>query len=352
MAKHAPRKPLKIGGVTVEPGERATIDFPIPRLYTHSELDMPVHVIHARHDGPRLFVTAALHGDELNGVEIIRRLLRSPVLRKLRGTLIAIPIVNVHGCIQRSRYLPDGRDLNRAFPGSHTGSLAARLAYLLMSQILVGCDFGVDLHTGSRHRANLPQIRACMDDARTLQLARIFGVPVIIDANLRDGSLRQAVWEQGTPVLIYEAGEALRFDELAVRGGLNGVTAVMAEIGMLPPTSKKKRPVVEPMLARSTSWLRAPASGILRAIAALGAKVKKGETLGFVGDPFGENEAAVIAPADGVIIGRTNLPLVYEGEALFHQARFAKDAPVEEAVEAFQAELDPELVDKSEPSIT
>ncbi len=312
---------------------------------------MPVHVVHGRRPGPRLFVTAAIHGDELNGVEIIRRLLQLPLLRKLRGALIAVPIVNVHGCIQRSRYLPDGRDLNRVFPGSETGSMAARLAHLFMKTIVVGSDFGIDLHTGASHRANLPQVRATLDDKRTSQLACTFGAPVIVHANLRDGSLRQAVLEKGIPMLVYEAGEALRFDELAIRGGLKGIIAVMRAIDMLAPGHKKKGGV-EPVMARSTSWLRAPASGILRTVVALGAAVKKGEPLGFVADPFGANEVAVSAPTNGMIIGRTNLPLVYEGEALFHHARFARDAPVQETVEAFHVEqLDSETTTTGDPPI-
>jgi predicted deacylase len=331
---------VTVGGISIAAGSRATVELPIPRLYTHTDLSMPVQVVHGRQAGPRMFVSAAIHGDELNGVEIVRRLLRLPVLRRLRGTLLAVPIVNVHGCIHRSRYLPDGRDLNRVFPGSDKGSLAARMAHVFMTEVVAGSDFGIDLHTGAGHRANLPHVRAWLDDERTQAIARAFGAPVVIHSDLRDGSLRQAVIDAGIPMLVYEAGEALRFHELAVRGGVQGIVSVMRLVGMLP--ASRKHPRAEPVLARSTSWIRAPSSGVLRAVATLGAMVRKDAVLGYVSDPFGENEVAITAPSSGVIIGRLNLPLVHEGEALFNLARFEKGAPVEETVEAFHAEFEPD----------
>lgn len=197
-----------IGGTAVSPGSRVTIDLPMARLYTHNEITLPVHVVHGRRAGPVFFVCAAVHGDEINGVEIIRRLLKIKALNHLKGTLLAIPIVNPFGFIQRSRYLPDRRDLNRSFPGSSKGSLAGRLAHLFMTEIAERCDFGIDLHTGSNFRTNLPQIRACLNDSQTRELASAFGAPVIVPSVLRDGSLRGAISELGKPVLVYEGGEA------------------------------------------------------------------------------------------------------------------------------------------------
>ncbi|MGB5541537.1 MAG: succinylglutamate desuccinylase/aspartoacylase family protein, partial [Gammaproteobacteria bacterium] len=187
-----------------------TINLPIGRLYTYDNLTMPIEVVNGRRGGPRLFVSAAIHGDELNGVEIIRRLLRHSALQRLRGTLIAVPVVNVHGLLHRSRYLPDRRDLNRSFPGSSRGSLAGRIADLFMREIVANCTHGIDLHTGAVHRENLPHIRANLDDPATLELARAFGVPVLLNSDLRDGSLREAAMEAGIPMLLYEGGEALR----------------------------------------------------------------------------------------------------------------------------------------------
>ncbi len=200
---------LIINDQIIEPGCSVMIDLPLPRLYTHALMTMPVHVIRGKKPGPKLFVSAAIHGDELNGVEIIRRLLKQPALNKLRGDLIAIPMVNVYGIIHHSRYLPDRRDLNRSFPGSKKGSLAARLADLFMTEIVRKCTHGIDLHTGAIHRSNLPQIRANLDDAETLSLAKSFNVPVLLNSNLRDGSMRESAAGLGIPMLLYEAGEAL-----------------------------------------------------------------------------------------------------------------------------------------------
>lgn len=339
--------PVEINGTLVRPGTRVTIDLPVARLYTHTDLHMPVHIVHGTRPGPRLFISAAIHGDELNGVEIIRRLLRHGSLPRLRGTLFAIPIVNVHGFLDRSRYLPDRRDLNRSFPGSGRGSLTARVADLFMKEIVSQCSHGIDLHTGALHRENLPQIRANLDDPDTADLARVFGVPVLINADLRDGSLRQAAAEQGIRMLLYEAGEALRFDELAIRAGLRGILRVMRSLGMLPSKSRVPQEKRQPLVARASSWIRAPESGILRTTVRLGARVEKGQVLGYIGAPFGDVEYEVEAPANGIVIGRTRLPLVHEGEAVYHLARFNKIDVVAERVEAFHARLAPS--DSEEP---
>jgi uncharacterized protein len=320
------QEPITISGNVIWPGERRTINLPIAHLYTHTEMTMPVHVIHGRSSGPRLFVLAAIHGDEINGVEIIRRLLKLKLLRRLRGTLIAIPIVNVYGFIQHSRYLPDRRDLNRSFPGSHRGSLTAHLARLLMEEIVDRCTHGIDLHAGTSHRENLPQIRASLDDVETVRLARVFGAPVIIDARLRDGSLREAVSAKGIPMLLYEGGEALRFNELAINVGMGGILAVMREIGLLHGKAKRSEKA-EPLIAKATTWVRAPVSGILFAAANLGTRISKGEILAVIGDPFGEKEELVPAPVAGIVIGRLNLPLVHKGDALFHIASFGETPP-------------------------
>jgi len=228
------RESFTIGEYRIPAGQRKTIELPVARLYTHTEMTLTVHVVHGKRPGPTLFVSAALHGDEINGVEIIRRLLKRKYLTGLKGTLIAIPIVNGFGFIHQSRYFPDRRDLNRMFPGAATGSLASRIAHLFMTEVASRCSHGIDLHTGSNHRFNLPQIRASLEDPVTARLAEDFGAPVIINAKTRDGSLREAVAELGIPVLLYEAGEALRFDELSIRTGLRGVISTMRSIGMLP----------------------------------------------------------------------------------------------------------------------
>ena len=225
---------MVVGTTTIRPGERVTVDLPVADLYTSTSLNMPIKIIRGRQPGPVLFVSAAINGDELNGVEIIRRLLKRKTLRSIRGTLIAIPVVNVHGFLDQSRYLPDRRDLNRSFPGSAKGSIAARLANLFLREIVAKADVGLDLHTGALHRSNLPQIRANLDDTGTLELANAFGAPVVINSNTRDGSLRACAAKRGMPILIYEAGEALRFDETCIRTGLRGILNVMRYMHMLP----------------------------------------------------------------------------------------------------------------------
>lgn len=329
------RAPFQINGTQVRPGGRAIIDLELPKLNSHTRLAMPVHIVHGRRDGARLFVSAAIHGDEVNGVEIIRRLLELKALRYLRGTLVAIPVVNVYGLIHHSRYLPDRRDLNRSFPGSEKGSLTARVANLLMEKIVACCSHGIDLHTGALHRTNLPQIRANLDDPETERLARAFGAPVLLDAALRDGSLRQAAADAGIPMLLYEAGEALRYDEVSIRAGVQGVLSVMRQLGLLKSVVRKRVPR-EPFVARNSTWVRAPDSGMLRVKAGLGGEVRKGQVLAQVSDPYSGESMPITAHTSGVVIGRSEIPMVHEGEALFQIARFSEDeGDVAEHVENF-----------------
>ncbi|MBU2677806.1 MAG: succinylglutamate desuccinylase/aspartoacylase family protein [Gammaproteobacteria bacterium] len=326
-------KAVVIGDTEINPGERVNVSLPVADLYTSTSLSMPVQVICGRKAGPVLFICAAIHGDELNGVEIIRRLLKRKILRSLRGTLLAVPIVNVHGFLDQSRYLPDRRDLNRSFPGSPKGSIAARLANTFNQQILSNADFGIDLHTGAINRTNLPQIRANLDDAQTLDMAKAFGAPVIINSNIRDGSLRQCASDRGMPILIYEAGEALRFDETSIRAGIRGIFSVMRHLGMLP-ASKQSKPVT-PIVARSTQWVRAGSSGIVSGKVKLGSTVKKGQRLATISDPLGDDEENVVSPFDGIVIGRINLPLAHEGDALFNLSSFADVPKAADVVETF-----------------
>ena len=314
---------LTLGDTAIPLGERAIVELPLARLYTVTDTTLPVHVVRGRQDGPRLLVCAALHGDEINGVETIRRLLRLKLLQRLRGTLIAVPVVNVYGFLNRSRYLPDRRDLNRSFPGMPNGSLASSLARTFMDEVVDHATHVVDLHTGSNGRTNLPQVRALLDDEETARLAKNFGAPVIVDAKLREGSLRAAMAARDVPMLLYEAGEALRFDEAAIRLGLRGVLATMRALDMLPRSvlSRASLPAVrESMIARSSTWVRAPRSGMLHAPAALGVNVAQGQRIGAISDPFSQHEEPIVATVSGIVIGRLNVPLVHRGDALFHIA--------------------------------
>jgi predicted deacylase len=332
--------PFILAGRAIAAGGRATVDLPVAQLYTHTPVTMPVHVIHGRRGGPTLLVCAAIHGDEINGVEIIRRLLKLPQLDRIGGTLLAVPIVNVLGFIDRTRYLPDRRDLNRSFPGSDRGSLAARIAHLFKTEVLDRASHVIDLHTAAIHRANLPQIRANLADPASAAMASAFGVPVVINAALIEGSLRYVADTQGIPVLTYESGEALRFDEPGIKAGVRGIVRVMRHLGMLP--AAKAAPAAPPrrhFVADSSNWVRAEQDGIFRAVVALGAHVSKGQVLGYIADPFGEREIAVTANNAGIVVGRANLPLVHEGEALYHIAKFEAGSQVARLVEAFHERL-------------
>ena len=328
---------FEIGGETVATGTRRTVDLPVASLYTNTPVHLPVIVQHGARPGPKLFVSAALHGDEIIGVEIIRRVLRLPQLAELSGTLMAVPVINVLAFMHQSRYSPDRRDLNRSFPGSESGSLTARLANRFLKEVVGRADYGIDLHTGAIHRPNLPQIRADLSQPDNLRLARAFGAPVLLNSAPTGGTLREHTTRQGTPVLLYESSEALRFDETCIRIGVQGVVNVMTELGMLPAPDDAP-PRIEPAVAQSSTWVRAPASGILRAQVSLGDVVQKDQVLGIVGDPFGEHDTAVVSTAAGIVIGRLNLPLVYEGDAVFHIARLKAPELAAQTVDQIESE--------------
>jgi predicted deacylase len=320
------RAPFEIGGQQVSAGTRALVDLPVSKLSNHTPVTLPVHVIHGREGGQSMFVSAAVHGDELNGVEIIRRVLRFVDPATLRGTLMCVPIVNAYGFIGRSRYLPDRRDLNRSFPGSATGSLAARLAHILLSEVILRSHFGVDLHTAAVHRVNLPQIRADFAERPGCRaLADTFGAPVVLASPERDGSLRAAAGLAGVDVLVYEGGEGLRFDEFAIKAGVDGIAKIMMSRGLLElPGGQIDEPEKDmrrgPVFADASKWVRAPDGGVFRSARRIGQAVSEGDLLGCVANPYDDSEMEVRAPNRGVIIGATTLPIVNMGDALFHIA--------------------------------
>ena len=305
--------PFEISDQKVVPGTRAQIDLPISTLPDHTPVGLSLEVVHGKRQGPTMFVSAAVHGDELIGVEIVRRLLRAPQLKSLRGTLLVIPVVNSFGFLNRSRYLPDRRDLNRCFPGHPSGSLGSRLAHIFLNEVVLRCDFGIDLHSAAIHRTNLPQVRISPSDPVTRRMAINFAAPVVLTSPLRDGSLR----------------------------------AVAGAEEMLPAkgiASSRRQPHV----CSSSSWLRAPVGGLLRTFRAEGETVAAGDALATVSDPFGKTETDIVAPHDGILIGRAILPVVNEGDAVFHLAKLLPRA-VANTVEDMitQLESDP-LFDEDE----
>ncbi len=316
------RQPFAIGGLSVEPGQRQLVDLPISKLSNHAPVTLPVHVLHGSQPGPTMFVCAAIHGDELNGVEIIRRLLRTLDPQSICGTLLCVPVVNVFGFISRSRYLPDRRDLNRSFPGSAGGSLAARLAHLFLTEIVKRSQIGIDLHTAAIHRINLPQIR-CMfrKNPRCHELGLAFGADVMLESFERPGSLREAARAVGVDVLSYEGGEGLRFDEFAIRAGVEGITGVMLQVGMLEMPDGVELPIGDrraPVLINASSWVRSPEGGVFRTNKRIGDTVDVEEVVGHVANPYEDIAVEVRSVQRGIIIGRTTLPIVNMGDALLN----------------------------------
>ena len=311
------RAPFTIADYDVPAGRRGKFELPIAQLMSGTPVALPVLVYHGRNEGPTIWLSAAVHGDELCGVEIIRQVIATLDPRSMSGTVIALPVVNVHGFNSGDRYLPDRRDLNRSFPGSARGSLASRIADLVMTEVVGRCSVGIDLHTGSDHRTNLPQIRADLDDGETLRLARIFGAPIAMHSSTRDGSLRQAATEAGATVLLYEGGESLRFDPAAVAAGRDGTLRILADLGLTPTIDL---PAGVTVLSRQSRWVRASRSGILHLEAGLGSTVEPGEPIATIVDPFGKRLSTVRAKDGGLVIGATQHPLVNQGDAVAHIA--------------------------------
>lgn len=316
------RLPFQIAGHPITAGKRKRLELPIGNLMSGTPVALPLIVVHGKKDGPVVWLSAAIHGDEINGVEIIRMVLDAISAPSMSGTIIAAPIVNVHGFNNSDRYLPDRRDLNRSFPGSARGSLAARVADLFMTQVVNLSDVGIDLHTGSDLRTNLPQIRCNLDHEPTRTLAEAFGAPVIIDSRVRDGSLRQAAVESDKTMLLFEGGEASRFDRWAIEAGTNGVLRCLNHLGVtdieVPDASRS-------LYSRSTSWSRAAKSGIVHIEARLGDRVAAKQKLATIYDPFGKVLSRVKARFDGVVIGHTQAPVLNRGDAVSHVARVIKD---------------------------
>lgn len=330
------RPSFAIGDLDVAAGRSAIGEIPVSRLVTGNRISIPINVLHGRNEGPVVWLSAAVHGDEIGGVEIIRRSLQGIDPRTLAGTIVAVPIVNVHGFLNGDRYLPDRRDLNRSFPGSANGSLAARIANLFLTEIVSRCDVGIDLHTGSDHRTNLPQIRADLDDPRTRDLAISFGAPFMMHAKLRDGSMRAAATATGSTVLLYEGGEAWRFDKDAIEAGVSGVGRVLARLGMVQTADEPvglDGAIASPIPAesRSSSWVRVRRSGIAGIDVELGQLVERGQIVATVRDSVGRRLSQTRASRSGMVIGLTRQPLVNQGDAIIHIAELL-DTPTERAL--------------------
>lgn len=311
---------VRLGDACVAPGQQQSLDLAVARLPTGTWLSLPIQVICGSRPGPRLWLTATIHGEELNGLEIIRRVMEKVDVRDFAGVLVVAPVMNVLGFINQTRTLPDGSDLNRAFPGSPDGSLAERLAHFFMQEVVSQCDYGIDLHSGANNRLNPPQIRARLDDPETRRLAEAFAAPILVDAKASKGSLRAAAVKAGNRVLLFEGGEPLRYNHESLSAGTDGVLRVLHALEMLPVAPEPPRtPPVQ--VSSDAQWLKAPRCGILRLCVDVADQVRKDDTLGVVADALGDNAEEICAPFDGVVIGVTLNPLVAKDGGILHLAK-------------------------------
>jgi len=306
---------LKIAGQKILPGEFKEININVAQLPSHTLIDTPIYVSRSNHDGPTLALMAGMHGDEINGMEIVRRIIDSEFRQPMRGTLVCIPIINVFGFLNFSRDVPDGKDVNRSFPGSKSGSLAARVAYHITHSVIPNVDFGIDFHTGGAMRTNYPQVRATLSNEKNLELANAFNAPFTIDAPFRPNSLRKEASKRGKNIIVYEAGESLRFDQQAIEEGIAGTLRLMKHLNMMDSAPEAKE---ENRIIWSSSWVRAKNAGLFQPAVASGQLIHKGDWLGTITDPFAEFKEKVIAKETGYVIGLNNIPVVNAGDALMH----------------------------------
>ena len=314
-------KEIIIGNDSVAPGEEKLLKISIDRLPTGTLIDIPIYVFNAKKPGPTVLVQAGLHGDEINGIEIVRRMLQQKRLKVKKGALIAVPILNIFGFIHFSRDVPDGKDVNRNFPGTKTGSLASRIAYHYTTEILQQIDCGIDLHTGGAQRHNFPQVRFSVEDANSRKLAAVFNAPITFPARLIRGSFRNAAFRMQVPTIVYEAGESMRFDDYAILHGMQGIVNVLNHFGMITKTdpliAKKKRT----KFLEERRWIRAHTAGMFIPEVLNGSKIVKGQELGLITDTYAKHRKKIKAPYDGYVICINNQAVVNQGDALFHVGR-------------------------------
>lgn len=314
-----PNTDIEIAKTKIKAGERKRVDIKLPNLFDHTKFVMPTYIINGKEEGPVLFISAAIHGDELISTEIVNRLLQKDELNTIKGTLIAVPIVNPYGYNNNTRYLPDNSDLNRMFPGKENGKFAERIANIFNHEILSKAKYGIDIHSAPVNRTNLPQIHISLNDKEELRLAKAFNPPVIVNSQPKNGKLRRAGQEKDIKVILFEGGEGLRFNEDVINTCLQGLLNVMAELGMLPTTNYNKNQNTA-VIAKTTHWLRANTNGSIKFLKGLGDKIQKNENIAVISNYTNNTHTQLNSPFTGIIIGITTLPLVYEGTPLLHIA--------------------------------
>jgi uncharacterized protein len=308
-------KDVTIAGKSIQPGEFKEININIARLPSHTQIDTPIYVSRSENDGPVLALIAGMHGDEINGMEIVRRIIDRGHHRVKRGTVVCMPIINVYGFLNYSRDVPDGKDVNRSFPGTRNGSLASRVAFHLMQDVIPFIDCGIDFHTGGAMRTNYPQVRAVLREPPNVELAHAFAAPFTIDAPFRPNSLRREAAKQGKNIIVFEGGESLRFDIQAIEEGVAGTLRLMKHLNMI---DEAPEPAEENRIIWSSSWVRARHAGLFQQNVKAGQLVHKGDWVGTITDPFGEFKEQVKANETGYVIGLNNSPVINAGDALMH----------------------------------
>ncbi len=311
-------KTITVGGEAVQPGETKLLKINIDRLPTGTLIDIPVYVFNAKKPGPTILVQAGLHGDEINGIEIVRRMLAEKRFKVKKGAVIAVPILNIFGFIHFSRDVPDGKDVNRSFPGTKTGSMASRIAYHYLTQIMHQIDYGIDLHTGGGQRHNFPQIRYTQEDVESLKLAEVFNAPISFSSKLIRGSFRNAAYRMGKPTVVFEAGESMRFDDSAILEGMQGILNVLKHFEMIPKTEPKYTERTGTIHMEHRKWLRAPTAGMFIPEVTNGSEVKKGQILGTITDTYAKHSKKIKAPFNGYLFCINHQAVVNQGDALFH----------------------------------
>ncbi len=313
-------KNITIGGETVRPGEDKLLKISIDRLPTGTLIDIPVYVINAKKPGPTILVQAGLHGDEINGIEIVRRMMAEKRFKIKKGAIIAVPILNIFGFIHFSRDVPDGKDVNRSFPGIKSGSMASRIAYHYVSEIMHQIDYGIDLHTGGGQRHNFPQIRYTQEDKKSQKLAEVFNAPFTFPSRLIKGSFRNAAYKMNKPTIVFEAGESMRFDDYAIMEGMQGILNILRYFDMIAKIESHLERA-KTVHIQERKWLRAATAGMFIPELTNGSEIKKGQEIGMITDTYAKRIKRIKAPFDGYVFCINHQAVVNQGEALFHVGR-------------------------------
>ncbi|MBB6328183.1 hypothetical protein FHS59_003826 [Algoriphagus iocasae] len=309
-------KELVINGIRIRPGQKLNIELAIAKLPTHTLIDLPIFIRSSKEPGPVVLISGGVHGDEINGIATAKKILEEvdENMELLKGTLIIIPLVNIYGFLSNSRTFPDGRDLNRSFPGSKKGSLASRIAYILSNEIIPLIDYGIDFHTGGRMLTNYPQIRVDYKDKVAVELAKSFGTHFVVNSKYIEKSFRKSAYRLKKHILVFEGGESMRLDDFAIDEGVLGTKRLLSSLGMISERPESQSTI----FLKESDWIRAKASGIFNSNIKLGDEVKKGQILAKISDPYGQVKIPVKALSNGHVIGINNLPVINVGDALFH----------------------------------